>query len=148
MGTVVLTASIKYMPTLLRGVGIDAPEPPAAAKRAKPVEKLAGKLAKGVLDKRLDKGEREVGGQVLHWGYGLGWGAYYGIMQSTLKLPFALHGTLLGGLMALAASTIIPAMGVAPPADKVPTNQRVLQTSFIMMYGWTTALVYHFLSRD
>jgi hypothetical protein len=148
MGTVVLTAAIKYAPTLLRELGIDAPEPPAAAKRAKPVERLAGKVAKGVFDKQLDKEGKEAGGQVLHWTYGLGWGAYYGFMQSMLKLPFLLHGTLLGGLMTLTASTIIPALGVAPSADKVPTDQKVMQASFIMMYGWTTALAYRFLSKD
>src|SRR4051812_15870880 len=125
LGTVVLTAAIKYAPGLLRQVGIDAPEPPAAAQRAKPPERLAGKVAKGLFDKRLDKKGREVGGQVIHWGYGVGWGSLYGIIQSTFRLPFMVTGTLLGIAMAIAASTGIPAMGVAPPADKVPTNQKI-----------------------
>jgi len=147
-GTVSMTVAMKYTPTLLRQWGIDAPEPPASAKKGKPVEQLAGKVARGVFHTRLDKEGKEIGGQLIHWGYGAGWGALYGIVQSTLHLPFVLHGTLLGGLMTLAASTLVPAMGVAPPADKIATNQKVMQASFIMMHAWTTALVYHFLSRD
>lgn len=147
-GTVSMTVAMQYTPTILRELGVDAPEPPASAKKGKPVEQLAGKVARGVFDTRLDKEGKQVGGQVIHWGYGAGWGALYGIVQSTLRLPFLLHGTLLGALMTLAASTLVPAMGVAPPADKVPTNQKVMQASFIMLHAWTTALVYHFLSKD
>jgi hypothetical protein len=147
-GTVAMTAAMKYVPTLLRELGVASPEPPASAKKGEPVEQLAGKVAEGLFDTRLDKEGKEIGGQVIHWGYGAGWGALYGIVQSTLRLPFVVPGTLLGGLMAVAASTLVPAMGVAPPVGKVPTDQKVMQTSFIMLYGWTTALVYHFLSRD
>jgi hypothetical protein len=148
VGTAVMTAAMKYIPPLLRELGLSSPEPPASARSGKPVEKLAGKVAEGVFDRRLDKEGKEIGGQVIHWGYGAGWGAFYGVVQRTLRLPFLVHGSLLGVMMAVAASTLVPAMKVAPAADKVPTSQKVLQTSFIMMHAWTTALVYHFLSED
>ncbi len=148
VGTVVLSTAVKVGPTLLRQIGINAPEPPAGAKQNEPTEKLAQKSAQGLFDTHLDRQEKKVAGQALHWGYGLGWGALYGIVQSALQWPFMVNGTLLGGAMTLTATTLVPAMGITPPADKIPTNQKAMQTSFIMLFGWTTTLVYHFLSRD
>ncbi|MEO8285504.1 MAG: DUF1440 domain-containing protein [Chloroflexota bacterium] len=147
-GTIVLTAAVKLGPTLLRQMGIDAPEPPAKAKQNEPPKKLAQKIAKGAFDTKLNKQEQEAAAQALHWGYGVGWGVYYGVMQHILHLPFVVHGTLLGGVMTTAALVLVPAMGIAPPAEKVPTNQKVMQAFFIMLYSWTTALVYRLLSRE
>jgi hypothetical protein len=148
LGSIVLTASIKYAPPLLRKLGIDAPDPPAAAQKAVPPERLANKISKVVVGKNLDKEGKQVGGQVLHWSYGLGWGAFYGVVQSALRLPFLVDGTMLGAIMSATAATVIPALGVAPPADKVASNQRIMQASFVMAYAWTTALAYHALSND
>jgi hypothetical protein len=148
VGTAAMTAAMKYIPPLLRELGLDSPDPPASARKGEPVEQLAGKVAEGVFDTRLDKEGKKIGGQAIHWSYGAGWGAFYGIVQTTLRLPFLVHGTLLGTIVAVAASTLAPAMKVAPPPDKVPTNQKVLQASFVMLYAWTTALVYHLLSED
>src|SRR5438309_11898254 len=100
LSTAVITAAMKYGPTILRQIGVDAPEPPASARKGEPPEQLAGKVAQGIFDTRLDKEGKQIVGQAIHWTYGAGWGALYGILQSTLRLPFMVHGTLLGALMA------------------------------------------------
>lgn len=147
VGTIVLTGGVKFGPTLLRKIGIDAPEPPAKAKQNKPPEQLAQKIAQDVFDTRLSSDEKEIAGQALHWSYGVGWGMIYGLTQSRLRLPHLLHGTLVALFMIATAFTLVPAMGIAPQARKIPMEQKVLQASFIMLYGWTTAIVYGLLSK-
>lgn len=48
----------------------------------------------------------------------------------------------------LIASTVVPAMGVMPPPEKASTEQKVMQGVYHLLYGWTTALVFHLLSKD
>ena len=102
-GTLVLSLSMKEAPTLLRKAGVDLPSDTKKSgagggrHAAKPVERLAGKIANDLFDKPLTKDQKQAVGQALHWAYGLGWGAFYGIMRSSLPLPGIMQGTLLCG---------------------------------------------------
>jgi hypothetical protein len=152
-GTGVLTVAMEQVPKLLEQVGLgpskrgEGTGAGGGRNPEQPVEKLAKKVAEGVFDKRLDRKERKVAGQAIHWAYGASWGVMYGIMQSTFRLPHLLHGTLLAGLMSLAAATIVPATKVVPPMSKLPLERSVLQFAYIVLSAWTTALVYGLLSR-
>jgi hypothetical protein len=152
-GTAVLTAAMQQVPHMLEQVGLGPSKKGewsgagGGRHSEKPVEKLAEKVAEGVFDTRLDRKDRQVAGQVIHWAYGAGWGTLYGVVQSTFRLPHLLHGTLLAGLMALAAATVVPSTKVVPPPSDLPPERNLLQFVYILLSAWTTALVYGFLSR-
>jgi hypothetical protein len=153
VGTVAMSVAMEQVPNLLKQVGMEPPKRGEATGvgggkySERPVEKLATKLADGVFDKRLNKEERKAGGQFLHWAYGIGWGSFYGIMQSTFKLPHLLHGTLLAGLMGIVAATVIPSTHVVPSPRDLPPERTILQMTYILVFAWATALVYALLSR-
>jgi hypothetical protein len=98
VGTAVLTVAMEQVPKLLGQVGLEPPrrgESTGAGggrKSEQPVEKLAGKVAEDVFDTHLSRKERKVGGQIIHWAYGAGWGALHGIVQRTFHLPICWRG--------------------------------------------------------
>jgi len=152
-GTLVLSLSTKEVPSLLGKAGIDLPSDTRKSgagggrNAAKPVERLAGKLASDVFEKRLDKQQKQAAGQALHWAYGLGWGAFYGIMRGRLPFPGIVQGTVLAGIMGVTAATVIPSMRLTPPLDEIPIERTALQQVYILFYAWTTALIFGLLTR-
>ncbi len=153
VGTVVLTVAMQQAPRLLERAELDLPlegETSGAGggdNSAVAVEKLAVKVAQKVFDTHLTRKEKQATGQVIHWGYGIGWGMLYGLVQNTLRLPHALHGTLLAGLMGLAAATVIPGMRLVPSEKDLPPQRSLMQFVYILLFGWSTALVFRVLAR-
>ncbi len=158
VGTAVVTVALAQAPKLMQMAGLADDQAGGGRGQGKangkeeeagePTEKLADKVAEGVFEQELDEGTRQAAGQAIHWGYGAAWGALYGIMQGSLRLPSWLHGTILGGVIALVASTLVPSMRLTPPPSEQPTSQKGMMFAIQMLYGWTTALVFHFFSRE
>ncbi len=141
-----------FLPQLLQQIGLgddphQSPKQDAQKKPEDPTEKLAEKVSDGVFDQSIDKDTKKAVGQAIHWGYGTAWGAFYGIVQSSLRLPHLFHGTVFGGLLTLIASTLVPSMGLTPLADKQSTEQKISGAVSHLLYGWVTALVFGGLSR-
>ena len=146
IGTAVLTVAMQQGPIVLQQLGLMETPPPG--KGGEPTEKLAEKVAGGVLELSLDEQTKQTAGEAIRWTYGAGWGALYGIVQGSLNPPHWLHGTLLGGATAIVASTLVPAMRLTPPPTAQPTAVSVSQFAYHLLYGWVTALVFRILSRS
>ena len=154
VGTAVLTEAMKRAPVLMQQLGLapsDASMPRttehAEQQAGQPTEKLAEKVAVGVLDRPIEENSKQVAGQLVHWGYGTAWGVLYGIVQGSFRWPDLVHGTLFGTLVATVASTLVPAMGLTPPPARQPVVRKAMQIGFHLVYGWTTALTFRLLSR-
>jgi uncharacterized membrane protein YagU involved in acid resistance len=115
---------------------------------AESTEQFAERVAIGVLDRPIEERSRQVAGQAVHWGYGAAWGAVFGVVQSSLRPPRLLHGTVFGMVVATVASTVVPAMGLMPPPTKQPVAMSGMQMAAHLVYGWVTALIFGLLSRD
>jgi hypothetical protein len=154
VGTAALTVVMRQGPTLMQrlGIGPSQPEGPkpqnGGEEAAEPTEKLAEKVAGGVLETSIEEDTRRAAGQAIRWSYGAAWGALYGIVQSSLHLPHLLHGTLFGGVVGVVASTLVPAMGLTPPPTQQPMAVNAMQIGFHLIYGWVTALTFRALSSD
>ena len=146
-GTAALTAAMQGAALVLQQQGARPEETPARAAQES-TAKLADKVAGGVLETDLEEGQRSVAGQSIHWLYGAGWGALYGIVQASVRLPHLVGGTLLGGVVAGVASTLVPAMRLTPPPSQQPAGMKVSQAAFHLVYGWVVALVFRALSAD
>jgi putative membrane protein len=142
-GTAALTVVMRFGPRMLTGLGL---LPEEAQPHEEPTAKLAGKVAGGVLERPIGEDTKESAGQAIHWAYGAGWGALYGIVQSSLRLPHLLHGALFGGVVAGVASTLVPAMRLTPPPTEQPPAMSALQVGWHLVYGWVTALTFRLLS--
>jgi len=146
-GTAVMGAFMQRAPQLLEGVGIRLPaERPGPTAPDSPNEALAERVAKGVAKQRLTPEAKETAGQAVHWTYGAAWGAFFGVMQSTLRLPHLIHGTIFGVLVGVVADTLLPAMRLQrdPRTNPAPTN--VMHLAAHIVFGCTTAIVYGFLN--
>lgn len=150
VGTAARTVGMRQAPTVMGRLGLGEPrggEGRGGAGGEQPLEeptaKLAEKVAVGVLETPVEPETKQVAGQAIHWAYGAAWGAYYGIMQASLRLPDLVHGMLFGGLV---ASTLVPAMRLTPPPTRQPMGMTMLQTVLHLVYGWTTALAFKRLS--
>ncbi len=88
--------------------------------------------------------QRNAAGHEVHWAYGVAWGSYFAVIQSTFRPSPLLHGTLVAGLMTLVATRVMPRLGLVP----APANRQELIASGAahLVYGWTTAIVYRVLN--
>jgi len=153
-GTAAITMAMRRTPQLLQQLGLQPSEPPAAEAQkiaesaGQPTEKLAEKVATGVLEKPIAEDTRQVAGQAVHWGYGAAWGALYGIVQGSIRWPSLMHGTIFGGVVGAVASTLVPAMRLTPPPTQQPMPANAMMMVYHLLYGWVTAVTFRLLSRS
>ncbi len=148
VGTAIMTAAMPLSLDTLRKMGLLPPQSAAPDPRKQPPAKLAKKIAETAFDTHLDQDEAHVAGQAIHWGYGMGAGILYGLIQSRLRLPHLLHGSLLGGLVTLAAWTLVPEMGLTPPPTDQPAPKNIDQAIVLQIYGQAVAFTFHLLGGD
>jgi hypothetical protein len=149
-GTGALTVAMKRAPVMMQQLGLASPDFGArgtGAEAADPTQRLAERVATGVLEKPLQDDAREIAAQGIHWGYGAAWGVVYGLVQGTFRWPTLVHGTCFGGLVATVASTVVPALGLTPPPTRQPLSMNAMQVGLHLLYGWVTALAFRLLSR-
>src|SRR5262249_34144966 len=88
VGTVAIGLAMQRLPVLLHDVGLleSGPATPDETARTaeQPTQRLAEKVATGVLEQSIDQATRQQAGRTIHWGYGIGWGVGYGIVQGSL----------------------------------------------------------------
>ncbi|MGH2428608.1 MAG: hypothetical protein ACRDGV_06920 [Candidatus Limnocylindria bacterium] len=146
-GTAIMGAAMERAPKLLEQMGVKLPPAPQAPTAPdSPTEATAKRLAEGVAEQPIDEETKATGGQVVHWAYGAGWGAFYGIMQSSLKLPHLVHGTLFGALVGGVATFLVPRIGLQVPPSENPQQLNVFYMGSHLVYGWATAIVYAILN--
>ncbi|MDP9374242.1 MAG: DUF1440 domain-containing protein [Chloroflexota bacterium] len=113
-------------------------------------ELFAQKVATGLFGASLPGGARQAAGVATHFLYGGFWGAVYGVIQSSLGLPAALHGPLYGLIVWLIGPvTLVPAMGIMPPPQRQGTRRALLVAGFHVAYGLGLGLTFEaFTGRE
>ncbi len=111
-------------------------------------EIFAQKVATGLFGASLPEGTRQVVGVATHFLYGGFWGAVYGVLQSSLRLPAALHGPLYGLIVWLIGPvTLVPAMGIMPPLQRQGTRRMLMLAGFHVAYGLALGLAFEAFTR-
>jgi len=148
-GTAALVLAMKATPQVAQALGMASEEAPRPAESAAETTRaFADKVATGMVEAPIAPEAREAAGEAVHWTYGAAWGALYGILQSSLRLPPPLHGTAFGAIVGAVASTALPAMRLAPSPTKQPPAMSALQAGYHVLYGWVVAATFHALSAD
>ncbi len=156
VGTMAINLAMSRGPALMQQLGLMKPQeqpvpPPPPANPDEPhtpTEKLADKVSTGVLEQPLHPGTRKFAGQAIQWGYGAMWGALYGVLENSFRLPSFVHGAIFGSAVGIVGATALPAMGLTPGTEEKPVGMDPMQLANHLVYGWVTAVVFHLLSRD
>lgn len=83
----------------------------------------------------------------VHWAYGIGWGAVYGLVQSTGRFDPLRHGLAFGTGVFGAAYVVLPAMRIYDPIWRYRPTTLALDLSQHLVYGVGVAGAYRALQR-
>jgi putative membrane protein len=140
----------------LAGAALMGPLHTAAAKltKQKPprgedaTEKVANTVVKKFTGRKLGRSAKPKGGQIVHFAFGAGMGALYGLLAERFSSVTAGSGALFGmAVYAGAHGLAVPALDLAPsPLEKAPAQEGTELASHIA-YGLVTDAVRRVLTK-
>jgi uncharacterized membrane protein YagU involved in acid resistance len=84
----------------------------------------------------------------MHWGYGTGWGAVYGLaVGSVRRSPGLTAGAAFGTVVWLMSYVQLVPMGLYDPPWKTPPQELALDLSYHLVYGTGVASAYRLINR-
>lgn len=108
---------------------------------------IGRRLVEGLFQVELPDDRAALTNNVVHWAYGTGWGALFGLVEGSLSAPRARHGLVLGALVWLSGYVVLPAAKLYEPIWRygVPTLAKDLGAH--LAYGLGTGAAYRGLAR-
>jgi hypothetical protein len=83
---------------------------------------------------------------VVHWAYGTGWGAVYGLLQESIRRPLV-SGVALTTSVVATDYTLLPAMGLYKPPWRYSAGELAKDYGNHLVYGAAVAGAYAALDR-
>lgn len=115
----------------------EAPAPAHVGKR----------LVEGLFAIELPDKRARLVNNVMHWAYGIGNGAQYGIVASSLRNPRVVCGLPFGAAVWASGYVILPAAELYEPIWNYDVKTLANDLSAHLVYGATTACAFRVLSR-
>jgi len=110
--------------------------------KEEPTSALARRAAKTALGKELPEDQAKQLGNAVHWGYGIFWGAVYGVLRKRVPAISAAGGFPFGvALDAFGAGMLLPAFKLSPPATQFPVSTHLRDMTAHYAYAATTECV-------
>lgn len=103
---------------------------------------VAKRIIRGVAQREVSEDRTAALNNAMHWTYGTGWGAVYGVAQGSLHAPALRHGSLFGTLVWGTSLVQLPALGLAPPVWKYPPGELAFDVSYHLVYGVAVAAAF------
>ena len=100
------------------------------------------RVIRGVFHRRFDEDQTPLLNNVMHWGYGTGWGTAYALADDVMNLPVVAQGLVFGSMVWGASLLELPAMKLAPPVWDYPVQELTLDVSYHLVYGIAVAAAY------
>jgi hypothetical protein len=85
--------------------------------------------------------------QLVHWGYGTGWGAVRGLLGGLGLRGLPANVSHLAAVWG-AEQVVLPATGAAPPATQWGAREIAIDLWHHVVYATATGLAYHWLDRQ
>jgi uncharacterized membrane protein YeaQ/YmgE (transglycosylase-associated protein family) len=112
---------------------------PKHSKGEDATEKVAKAVAKQIAGRRLSHSGRKKGGQIVHFAFGAGVGALYGLLAEHFSPVRMGAGVLLGvGVYAGAHALAVPALGLAPGPAENGAIKEAPELAAHVVYGLVT----------
>jgi len=106
------------------------------------------RLVEGFLQHELEPTWAPLMNNVMHWGYGLLWGAQYGIVAGTFPVRSSRLGLLLGPTVWATSYVVLPLAKLYKPIWEYDAKTLAKDLSAHMAYGLGTAAAFRILDRQ
>ncbi|HEV2058076.1 MAG TPA: DUF1440 domain-containing protein [Solirubrobacteraceae bacterium] len=107
--------------------------------------KVAKRISEGVFDHEVSPERIPLLTHATHWGYGTGWGAIYGLTQSSAQAAPLRHGLLFGtAVWAMSYVQLVP-MGLYEPPWKYAPKEIAMEVGYHLAYGVGVASAFRLL---
>jgi hypothetical protein len=107
--------------------------------------KVGRRIIEGVFHKEVPADKIGLLTNAMHWGYGTGWGAVYGLLAGTTGRSTLRGGLAFGTGVWLSSYAELVPMGLYEPPWKYPPKQLAMDLSYHLVYGTGTAVAYRIL---
>jgi hypothetical protein len=105
------------------------------------------RLVEGFTQHELKPDKARAMNNVVHWLYGIAWGAAYGIVAGSAPRAKARHGLLLGPLVWVSGYVTLPLAGLYKPMWEYDAKTLAKDASAHLAFGAATGAVYKALAR-
>ncbi len=111
--------------------------------------KVGKRIGEGVFQHEVSSELIPVLTHGMHWAYGTGWGAAYGLIAGSVarRRPLRLGLAFGTGVWAMSYVQLVP-MGLSQPPWKYPPKELAMDLSYHLVYGSGTGLAYTALDRS
>ena len=97
------------------------------------------RLVEGLFQTRLPDDRANLVNNVMHWGYGIAWGAAFGILAGSARSPRSRWGPPFGATVWLSGYAVLPATGLYEPLWKYDVGTLAKDLAHHLVYGTATA---------
>jgi hypothetical protein len=104
--------------------------------------RLGKQLYEGFFQRELPAERAALTNNVMHWGYGVGWGALYGLLAGSARRPQIRSGLLFGSLVWAVDYVVLPLAKLYRPIWEYDLATLWQDLSAHLVYGVTTAAVF------
>ena len=104
------------------------------------------RLAEGLLQRELKPQRARLVTNLVHWGYGLAWGAAYGIVAGSTRRPRTTDGLLFGPIVWSTGYLVLPRTGIYKPIQEYDVRTLWQDASAHLAFGVATAAVFKLLA--
>ncbi len=105
--------------------------------------KVGKQLFEGFTQRELPPDYAALTNNVMHWGYGLTWGALYGIAAGSMRAPPRLLGPLFGAFVWGTSYVFLPLAKVYKPIWEYDTKTLWDDLSAHLVFGAATGVTFH-----
>jgi hypothetical protein len=110
--------------------------------------KVGKRIAETLLRRELPPNRAQLMTNVMHWGYGLSWGALFGLVAGSMRKPSFLLGPVFGTVVFANDYVVLPLTGFYKPIWQYDLGTLWKDLSAHLLYGTMTALTFRDLAGE
>ncbi len=105
------------------------------------------RLGEAVLARELPGSSARMVNNLTHWGYGMAWGAQYGLVAGSARAAKVRTGPVFGAVVWLSGYVVLPIMKLYQPIWEYDAKSLAMDLAPHLVYGTTTAATFATLDR-
>lgn len=110
--------------------------------------KLGKRLIEGLMQEEFPAEKAPLVNNTMHWAYGLGWGAVYGIVAGSLRSPAPLVGPAFGSFVWATGYALLPLAKLYKPIWEYDAKTLGLDLAGHLLYGAGTGVAFRLLTGN
>lgn len=103
------------------------------------------RLFEGLFKQELPPEQARLTNNVMHWAYGIAWGAQYGVVAGSARVPGIRYGLVLGPVVWMSGYVVLPMAKLYKPAWEYDATTLAKDLSGHVVYGLGTATAFRSL---